>query len=233
MLVMSPPTRVKASIWRNVELVIYVSTGAIILGYVLYALHVNRDIQQGRREKFYPAAGGTRKDQLYLESVAMAEYALKSGNLKSETPRGADLAFLDQVQHQHDAKVAWKDWDALPLPTRDLLIKRLAVVHDNLTRLVAPASPQTLALLSYEGSKRRAFPWLGNIRLVRMMVGLAILLTPAFIGLAISVGTRLEADGLFSGRIGEKYRQRSIWLSLLPSGLRPRLCPRHSITSET
>jgi hypothetical protein len=205
------PRSLNATGLHDTRVVVIVSLVAALFGYVLYALHVSRDVEHGRRTKAYAASGGSIKDQLYLESSAMAEYALKSGNLSSGMPRGIDLAFLDEAQKQFDTKPRWIAWNNYEEEAQADLVGELAAVHQNLTRIVAPASPQTLALIAYEKDKRRAFPWLGNIRLVRMMVGLAILLTPAFLSLAVSIGTRLDKDGLFSGNSGDKL-QTAVYL---------------------
>jgi BON domain len=210
LLIRIEPTRQN---WRETNPAVILSMLADLAALWLYTFHVSKGVDDGSREIGSAAVEIFTPDQLYSESIAMAEYALKSGRLKSGTPRAADLAYLDVATQLRDGATDSGDGDNGPVPwkgmrphQRDVLIRRLSVVHDNFTRLVAPASPQTLLLLRQERNRRRAFPWLGSIRLVRMMIGLTIVLTPTFIGLAISVGTSLEKGGLFVGTPGHKAK---------------------------
>jgi len=94
----------------------------------------------------------------------------------------------------------------------------LTDIHQRLAVAVEPAMPNTLRLLhepipNMSSATKRAFPWLGNIRLVRMMVGLIIVLIPGFIGLAINVGrTLVNPDDLFGGTPMDQFLSSSYLL---------------------
>jgi len=203
MLASNPPPDVQSSDWARVKVVTLLGYVLALVGYGLYAAHVKREVNSPDRQRTYGTAHESRWAQMFAECNAMAEHALKSGSLISTPPSGADLAFLDCIEQEYPVeRRAECDGDE---PVDDMVIK-LAGIHARLTRIVAPASPQTLALIATERQRKRAFGWLGTIRLVRMMVGLALFLTPAFIALAISVGTEIDDGGLFAGDFWQKSR---------------------------
>jgi len=158
--------------------------------------------------RFEQAGRATREffelpDELYRECYAMARYAMERGR----TPADADI---DVVQTA--GRECLKDLDAGRWNAD--LIARLTKAHKNLSTLVSPAMPKTLVLLSFEDKSDVArsvkaggggFAWLGAVRLVRMMLGLAIIMIVLFIALALAVGTRLSTtQGLFSGDFIDK-----------------------------
>ena len=129
-------------------------------------------------------------DKLFRESRAMAGFALERGLRICD----GDLKAISDAE----AKITSEN------PDRMKLAKTLSPVHARLSVVVAPAVPKSLMLLEGEPP---LFPWLGTVRLVRMMVGIVVVLIPLFVGLGISVGSELSAtQGLFGGDVVEKIQ---------------------------
>ncbi|MEQ6903081.1 hypothetical protein [Nocardioides sp. YIM 152588] len=142
------------------------------------------------------------QESLWRECHAMAQYALERGR----TPPADDLEILRAVRDK--VSVAGRVRESL---TADEF-RRLVESHKKLAADVAPAMPKTLAILYFGPSGPRVgamdevspdwLSQLGQVRLVRTLLGLAIILLPLFIALALAVGTRLEfRDGLFAGDV--------------------------------
>lgn len=146
---------------------------------------------------------------LFIEASAMAQYAAERG--RSLRPK--DVETLHEL-----GKYFSYDSDTPIANMKSEEINRLVGAHKNLSALVAPAMPKTLAILNVDPTggnlsdqEQRAeyfppaFTWLGTVRLVRMMMGVAILLLPLFIGLAIVRGPDLaNAEGIFDGDFVDK-----------------------------
>lgn len=105
------------------------------------------------------------REQLLHECVAMARYALASGMRVPSTL----LAPLEQAPAAAPADVA-----------------ALAKVHDQLSRLVAPATPRALLLMGDEHGNPRPLPMLGPVGLVRRMMVAAVLSMIVFIGVSLT-----------------------------------------------
>ncbi len=147
--------------------------------------------------------------ELWRECFAMAGFALERG----KTPDPFDLEVIEEFSAKDTADIAG-DRSAL---------ERLVTAHKRLSKLVSPAIPKTLVLLSNldgqssqaraDDDQRRgdvragtperrqdAFSWLGYVRVARMMLGMAVGLLPLFVALALYKGTSLDSgDGLFVG----------------------------------
>jgi hypothetical protein len=145
-----------------------------------------------------PAPFRELRDSMWQECHAMAQYALERG----KTPESDDLRVLQAIS----PSIGRADDQGTALTPRQ--IRELAAAHKRLAALVAPAMPKTLALLSFRAGQSAtpgafrpsSLAWLGQVRLVRMMLGVAIVLLPLFVALALAVGTRLSSsDGLFAG----------------------------------
>ncbi|MDB6025454.1 MAG: hypothetical protein JWM68_1677, partial [Verrucomicrobiales bacterium] len=65
-------------------------------------------------------------------------------------------------------------------------IKKLSLVHDRLTQIVAPASPLTIQLFEEEATKGRVKTFLGPVPLVRQMMGLAAFFLICIVALSLS-----------------------------------------------
>ncbi len=136
--------------------------------------------------------------EVWRQASAMIRYSLERGR----TPNATDILVVENIgSDPSDEEVA-----------------ALVRAHKDLSTLVAPAMPKTLALLYFQPDEQtgavsseehsvqsQPFPWLGSVRLVRMMLALAMILVPLFIALALAVGTRLSStEGLFTGDIVDK-----------------------------
>jgi hypothetical protein len=109
-------------------------------------------------------------------SEAMLTYALASG---TNVPEGiVEVVYRASEQRRRAQAADGADVDPVP----DL--RRLIRAHAELIRLVAPATPRTIMLLS-EG-RQSALSMLGPVRLVRQMLVVVIVLLIAFLLLASS-----------------------------------------------
>jgi hypothetical protein len=123
--------------------------------------------------------------QVLLAAEAMVRYALASGLRVPasviDTVRRADTSY----RHRPDEQV----------PEFEALLR----AHAELVRIVAPATPRTILLIS-EGRRAR-FSMLGPVRLVRQMLIAVVVLLLAFVLLAMSPdinprsGDPLNSDG--------------------------------------
>lgn len=169
---------------RAVRLVIGFSIGlALIVLLVSYLMNALFE-PQTRAHVVHPLP-----NELLRQCSAMAQYAMERGR----TPEGRDIQALSRLAY-------FRFLDRVAdCSVEDL--KELGAAHRRLSALVAPAMPKTLVLLSYgqedEKTERKylnqGFAWLGTVRLVRMMLGLAILLVPLFVALALATGDNFQA----------------------------------------
>lgn len=118
-----------------------------------------------------PASPQSLRDQLLRESVEMIRYAFASG--KSVPP-----SVVDTVE-QYESHPA----DAPPLAPAALV-----QAHSRLARLVAPATPRAIVLLSGEDHPGR-FAFLGPVLLVRQLMVVAIACVVAFVSLGLFEAT--------------------------------------------
>jgi len=141
--------------------------------------------------------------ELWRESFVMAHYAMERG----KTPTVEDLKTVQDYSQS--------DWTSVDGATR---MERLSVAHKRLSALNSPAMPKTIVLLSKFDTQqvpdhdsrtvrvpRDGFAWLGSVRVARMMLGLAMVLLPVFIALALFKGASLDSsEGLIQGDIVDK-----------------------------
>jgi len=113
-------------------------------------------------DAFRPAA---MREQLLHECVAMARYALASGMPVPATAADAieKARFVDSNE--------------------PLNMGPVVKAHDQLSRLVAPATPRALLALGEEHSTSR-IAWLGSVGLVRRMLGAAVFSVLLFMALS-------------------------------------------------
>jgi hypothetical protein len=84
-------------------------------------------------------------------------------------------------------------------------VRRLAAAHEELSRLVAPATPHCLVLMDEEARSAGMLHFLGPVGLVRRLMGVAVLFLATFIGLALFQGVgpdfdaSVRAGGVLSG----------------------------------
>lgn len=123
------------------------------------------------RDATMPAASTqSLRDQLLREAVEMIRYAFASG--KNVPP-----SVVDTVE-QYESHPG----DAPPLAPAALV-----QAHSRLARLVAPATPRAIVLLSGEEAGRFAF--LGPVVLVRQLMVVAIVCVTAFVALGLFEAT--------------------------------------------
>jgi hypothetical protein len=119
----------------------------------------------------YAAAQVPLRSQILREAEEMAEYAFASG--KRVPPMIAEIVHRARLETPADPKAP---------PPDD--IKRLSVAHEQLAKIVAPATPRALVLLDEE--KESTFSFLGPVGFVRRMVTVAAVCAVAFIMVSLS-----------------------------------------------
>jgi len=77
-------------------------------------------------------------------------------------------------------------------------VRLLATIHDQLARIVAPATPRTIHLLAMESAKGGLWHFLGPVPLVRRMMLAAIICLFAIVGLSLS-------DQVNTANIGKEW----------------------------
>ena len=120
-------------------------------------------------------------------SEAMLTYALASGSTVSESV--VEVVYRASERHRHAA-------DDEPHREEMPDLRRLIRAHAELIRLVAPATPRTIMLLS-EG-RQSALSMLGPVRLVRQMLIAVLILLVAFILLASSDHVNQSSGDIFT-----------------------------------
>ncbi len=140
-------------------------------------------------------AGLSISEQLFKQAEAMAAYALSSGlrvpGSILETVARAEDALKDAstVGETEGAENGGRSSQAD-------VIRRLAAAHEQLARIVAPATPRTLLLLSQERETAR-LAFLGPVRLVRQMMLVAAVLLGGFILTALSPHVNASSGDIF------------------------------------
>lgn len=125
------------------------------------------------------ADGANLPERLLDECQKMVLYAYDNGD---KVPDEA-MAALNEAR-------AAKARGALDEVSSPEIIRRLGRSHGDLSELISPARPRTVALVM--GEPADVFPWLGRVRLVRMLVGFLALLTPLFVVLGMKYGSRMH-----------------------------------------
>lgn len=139
--------------------------------------------------------GLTVTDQLLAETEAMATYALASG-LKVPGSLLETVDYADAVIHGSKSGGADGAGGNGGRPPSETL-RRLAVAHEQLAHIVAPATPRTLLLLSQERRQAR-LSFLGPVRLVRHLMLVAIVLLVTFILTAMSPDVNRASGDIFT-----------------------------------
>lgn len=110
-------------------------------------------------------------DQMFEETRFMLSYAMSRGlDVSPSIPR-----------EFYSAKESLNLNDEAP---GKLEYERIAHLHQALTKIIAPATPRTVALLGKEREKRPALYFLGSLPILRQFSLLAIAFLIGFIGLA-------------------------------------------------
>ncbi len=175
------------------------------------------DPQTGRRRRPWPRlprpsrqasaqaspSAPSLREQLLVESVAMARYALASGtSVPSHIIRTIERASGGPTHGGADGRRQAHEvdgQDSSATDTAELIrdpLAELSRAHAELVRLVSPASPRTIVLLSEEGSGPLAA--LGPVRLVRQMLVAVIVLLVVFVALAATSYVSTESGDIFT-----------------------------------
>ena len=107
------------------------------------------------------------EDMIVTGSEAMLRYSLASGII-------VPAAIIEVVEHAERRRAQDE-----PKPPTDAELRRLVHAHTELARIVAPATPRTIMLLS-EGRRSR-LAMLGPVRLVRQMLATVVVLLVVFV----------------------------------------------------
>ena len=142
------------------------------------------------------------RGQLLRESVGMAKFALSGGNA-IPTSVAATIEAASAAQPQDGPRVESESEtissgsagdtvegaatrpERAPSNSPDPGIKKLVAVHEKLSQIVAPATPQAILLLGSHGAGSRAGFFLGPVPLVHRMMLAALLSLALFIGMAL------------------------------------------------
>jgi len=142
------------------------------------------------------------REQLLHESVAMAQYALASG---MRMPPGA-VATLEQARTASEGAA----------PDVAAVVR----VHDQLSKLVAPATPRALLLLGpdHAAADRGWVSMMGSVALVRrvMIAAIAAMLVYIVVGLSPDVGASIQTVQNSSG--AKLLVNELAWLSAAAMG---------------
>lgn len=141
------------------------------------------------------------RGQLGLECEAMLRYAIASGM----TVPAPVLEVVEDAITTHNGTVDGEHAEGAPERTASTAaggpgdarreVVRLSWAHDELARLVAPATPRAILILS-EGTKSR-LSFLGPVRLVRHMLIVVIVLLAGFVVLAMSPDVNTRSGDIF------------------------------------
>jgi hypothetical protein len=111
------------------------------------------------------------REQVLHECIAMTRYALASG-------MAVPPAIANTVENARFAP-ADKPMDMAPI----------VKAHDQLAKLVAPATPRALLVMGDEHSHGSRLAWVGSVGLVRRMMGVAVACVLVFVALSLTAAT--------------------------------------------
>lgn len=140
-----------------------------------------------------PYGGLQLPQQIYMECRAMAEYALAKGQPVSPRAVTTIQTFTDEAPGEG---MLGDESIPTPRPKKDLFA--LVSVHQELSRLVQPATPQTILLLDMEQESDRRFKFLGPVGLVRQMMIAALLSLVIFVGVVLSPSINGQGGNIFT-----------------------------------
>lgn len=128
------------------------------------------------------------REQLLKECDAMARYAFGSGLVISQSVitllRTCKLNKNDSTSDDLHNKL-----DASKPP-----LKSIIMLHTALNRLVSPAKPRTLLLISEQSQKGRWWGFLGPVPIIRSLILVAFLFLVAWIGFSLSPNVDGQID---------------------------------------
>lgn len=134
-----------------------------------------------------PYAGLKLRKQVYLESRAMAEFALSKG-------KAIDVSLFRSIE-RFEAELQTDDLGPVMREQHD--IEELLTAHQALVKIIEPATPLTILLLDVE---RKTTSWLrffGPVSVVRQMMAVAIISLATFIFLSTSDVVAVGSGNIF------------------------------------
>ncbi len=127
--------------------------------------------------------------QIYIETHAMAEYALANGKTVPDLVIRAIEKFAANGDNKMDEHVNVRS---------DLDIGELALAHNMLVKIVEPAKPKTILLLDIEQKKKSCLKFLGPVSLIRQMMIAALLSLVVFVVLATTSSVGMHGGNIMS-----------------------------------
>jgi hypothetical protein len=143
----------------------------------------------------------TTREQILDEAVEMLRHAFASG-IRVPT---ATVEAVDRAQ-------------AADLHAPDFDLRALAAAHERLARLVAPASPGTLVMMSRaEAGASRLAAFLGPVPLVRRMAAAAVICVLLFMAISLTSAINPDAESggtsIYSSRGAALLFNELFWLA--------------------
>jgi hypothetical protein len=139
-----------------------------------------------------PTAPQTLRDQLLREAVEMIRFAFASG-------KSVPTSVVDTIEQ----------YESYPPDAPPLAPAPLVLAHSRLARIVVPATPRGIVLLSDEDSGGR-FAFLGPVLLVRQLILVAITCVVAFVGISLFHATG-EGTVTFLNSWGWRLLVNELW----------------------
>ncbi len=156
---------------------------------------------------------GMLRKQLFCEAGSMAEYALKRGKVVPS----ATIKIIESFVIKQDSSSQAETNNAKTAIREDLDITDLVQAHDDLTKIVEPATPQAILMLQTEQRRKGFLSALGPIPLVQNMMGVAILFLLIFILVVMSPDVIRNGANIFNSS-GDKLLVNLLFL-LSASGI--------------
>jgi hypothetical protein len=163
--------------------------------------------QQSRLRSNSPGAVSAIRLQLADECDAMARHALGSGlTVPAWVLDVVERSRVSQDSERNDAGTSFQsadpyesgEWDVMSLasgpPAR---LDELGRAHSALARMIQPATPRGILLLS-RGRQHGRLRWLGPVRLIRQMLVVVIVMLAAFVVLALSPDIHSNSGDIFN-----------------------------------
>ncbi len=122
----------------------------------------------------------TIKEQIIMECLAMAKYALGSG-LKVDGDMMEVLEYYSKPQAARGVEKPGKN-ECPEQPD----VKHLTAIHERLCNIIEPAKPRSILMLDQEERKHTFFKFLGVVPLVRHMMIASIISLVLFILISLS-----------------------------------------------
>lgn len=142
------------------------------------------------------------REQIYLESRAMAEYSLAKGKY-------VPVSIIENIEAMEDYSDNEIGENYDPKIRKDISLANIVEAHDFLARLIEPATPQTILLIDMEQKNTSILKFLGAVSLIRQLMMAAIISLTVFVSLMATTfieGTKLAEDVLSAEGVDQLFR---------------------------